>query len=179
LTKTEPTTDASASEFRHRLFWVGLIFALLGGQIALLLFMTYLATADASFSVEPDYYEKGLNWDETAIQLRQNERLGWSLNLEVAGDADEFGKRVVACTLRDGEGRPLDGATVDVVAFAHARGSQRTAFALLGVGGGRYEGQARFRRAGLWEFRFVIQRGPETFTHTQNRRLDPPGDSRS
>ncbi len=179
MSETEPTTDAPSSEFRHRLFWVGLICALLGGQIALLLIMTYLATADASFSVEPNYYQKGLNWDETAVQLRKNEQLGWSLDLQLGEDADEFNERAVACTLTDREGRPLDGATIDVIAFPHARGSQRTAITLLGVGDGRYEAQSRFRRAGLWEFRFVVQRGPETFTCTQKRKLEPPGDSQS
>ena len=78
------------------------------------------------------------------------------------------------CTLADRDGQPLDGATVDVVAFSHARGSDRTAVTLLPAGSGRYEAPVRFTRAGVWEFRLAIQRGPDTFTYVEQRDVYPP-----
>ena len=71
----KPTVEL-AHETRHRLFWVGLILALLAGQIVLMVAMVYLATSDASFAIEPDYYQKGLNWDAVAAQVRQNDTAG-------------------------------------------------------------------------------------------------------
>ena len=78
------------------------------------------------------------------------------------------------CTLADRTGQPLDGATVDAVAFSHARGSDRTAVTLLPAGSGRYEAPVRFTRAGVWEFRLAIQRGPDTFTYVEQRDVYPP-----
>jgi hypothetical protein len=68
----------------------------------------------------------------------------------------------------------VDGATVDAVAFSHARGSDRTAVTLLPAGSGRYEAPVRFTRAGVWEFRLAIQRGPDTFTYVEQRDVYPP-----
>jgi len=169
----KPTVD-SAHEARHRLFWVGVILALLAGQIALMGAMVYLATSDASFAIEPDYYQKGLNWDAVAAQTRQNTRLGWSAKIELGTAVRVTGERTLTCTLADRAGQPLDGATVDAVAFSHARGSDRTAVTLLPAGSGRYEAPVRFTRAGVWEFRLAIQRGPDTFTYVEQRDVYPP-----
>ena len=167
----EPGTpvDSSTGERRHRRFWLGCIVALLAGQIALMLVLLYLATSDRSFSVEPDYYQKGLNWDRLAAQTRHNARLGWSVRIELGPEVNVRGERALICSLADREGRPLDGATLDVVAFSHARGSERTAVTLPWAGSGRYEAPVRFAREGLWEFRLAIQRGTDTFTYVEQR----------
>jgi nitrogen fixation protein FixH len=179
VNEPQPAAERTRSESRHGMFWVGVICTLLGGQILMLLGMAYLATSDASFAIEPDYYQKGLNWDDTAAQLRTNTRLGWSLEVEVSEETTVFGDRTVSCCLTDRAGRPLNGAAVDAVAFAHARGNQRNAITLAGTGDGRYAASSQFRREGLWEFRFVVRRGPDIFTHTLQRRLDSSGGSRS
>jgi nitrogen fixation protein FixH len=166
------------SESRHRLFWVGLILALLGGQMVLLTVAVYLAESDASFAIEPDYYRKGLNWDATAAQLRENVRLGWTLGLELGEKVSVLCERTVTCTLADKAGRPLDGATVDLIAFPHARGNERASATLIPAGDGRYESKVRFARRGLWEFRFVVQREGQTFTEVQRRDVYPHGESR-
>jgi nitrogen fixation protein FixH len=174
-----PVQNTSPTEFRHRIFWVGLILALLGGQILLMLVMTYMATADASFAIEPDYYQKGIHWDAEAAQQRANARLAWSLEFKLGEEATVFGERTLACTLSDRGGRPLGGAAIDVVAFAHARGNERTAIVLTPTGDGRYEAKLPVRRNGIWEFRFVVRRGPDTYTFTEQRKVEPPGETRS
>lgn len=170
----KPATCATG-ERGHRLFWVGLIGALLAGQFMLMLVAVYLATTDPSFSIEPDYYHKGLRWDALAAQARRNERLGWSVRIELGPEVNVRGERMLICSLADREGRTLDGATVDVEAFPHARGNERTAITLLPAGHGRYEAPVRFARQGLWEFRLAIQRGSDTFTYTEQREVDSPG----
>lgn len=173
-----PASRDAGRELPHGVFWLGLILALLGGQILLMLVMVYLATIDASFAVEPDYYQKGLNWDATAAQQQENARLGWSLQLDVEKLATALGERSVTMSLREKSGGPVDGAIVDLVAFPHSRGNQRQSAALEPVGGGQYETTIRFMREGLWEFRFVIRRRSDTFTHTILRDVHSPGESR-
>jgi nitrogen fixation protein FixH len=157
---------AANPETRSRVFWVGMILALLGGQVLMLLLMVYVATSDQSFAIEPDYYQKSLRWDEHMAQVKANERLGWNLRVEVGETASVLGERTVVARLTGNDGTPLDGAQIDLVAFAHARASDRVSVTLLPQGDGAYENGLRFRRAGLWEFRAVVQRGPDTFTQT-------------
>jgi len=162
-------------ERRHRAFWVGLILALLGGQMVLICTMAYVATSDGSFAIEPDYYQKGLHWDETAAQIRKNAELGWSVRLQVGDQVGIRGERALRCRLSDNVGRALDGATIDLVAFPHARGNQRSSATLIPADDGEYATSLRFSHPGVWEFRVIVQRGPETFTQTLLRDVRPPG----
>ena len=43
------------------------------------LWVMRIANADPSFSVEPDYYRKAVDWDSTMAQRARNEALGWQL----------------------------------------------------------------------------------------------------
>ena len=171
----ERATDHA--ERRHRTFWVGLILALLGGQMVLISTMAYVATSDGSFAIEPDYYQKGLHWDETAAQIRKNVELGWSVRLQVGDQVGVRGERVLRCRLCDRSGRALDGATIDLVAFPHASGNQRSSATFIPAGDGEYETTLPFSRQGVWEFRIIVQRGPETFTQTLLRDVSAPGAS--
>lgn len=178
MVETNDATREKEAETRARWFWVGLIVLLLGGQVLLLLVMTYIATSDASFAIEPDYYQKGLNWDKTAAQVRRNEELGWQLQLSLADEASVLDERVLQCALVDRDGNALEGAVIDLIAFPHVRGRERAEVTLLPGDSGGYEATLRFDRPGIWEFRFVVQRGGETFTWTETRYVSPPGESR-
>jgi len=157
------TTDESTSRWKAY-FWPSFVIALLSGQMILILSMVYLATSDQSFAVEPDYYQKGLNWDDIAAQRRHNEELGWKIKLQTSDDR-------LRCTLTDRNGQPLDNALVDLIAFPHARGMQRDLIMLEPAGDGVYTAPVQFSRAGLWEFRFVIRHDGQTFTHTEHREI--------
>lgn len=178
MTEQAIHTTSSGSEARHRTFWVGLVLSLLGGQIAFVCVMVYMATTNGSFAIEPNYYQKGLHWDATAAQLRENDRLSWSVGIDVGDDVGTLGERIVTCTLRNKDELPLEGAIIDLVAFPHVRGQDRTLATLVAEDGGRYQTTLRFSRKGLWEFRGVVKRGPDTFTFTQQQDVYPPGESR-
>jgi nitrogen fixation protein FixH len=165
---------AAANEARHRLFWVGLICTLLGCQVVLMVVTAIIATRDNSFAVEPDYYEKSLNWDAIAAQRREDQRLGWQIALAVGAQASVLGERSVTATLTDRDGRPLDGASIELVAFPHARGNDRESAVLAPQGDGRYETTLRIKRRGLWEFRLAVKRGPDIFTSTQQQFVAQP-----
>lgn len=178
MTEEPEDTAANGSEARHRVFWVGLVLSLLGGQIAFVTVMVYMAATNGTFAVEPDYYQKGLHWDATAAQLRENDRLSWSLGIDIGDDAGTLGERTVTCTLRNVDGSPLEGAIIDLVAFPHVRGYERTSATLVAEDGGRYRTTLRFSRKGVWEFRGIVKRGPDTFTFTEQQDVYPPGESR-
>jgi nitrogen fixation protein FixH len=166
MPETTPT-PAPPRGFLSRLLWPGIIFVMLGGQLLLMAFFLYLAVSDGSFAVEPDYYQKGLHWDATLAQRRENTRLGWSVAIEIKDAGDTPAVREVRCRLTDKSGTPLDGATVDLTAFPHARGNQRATVTLLPAGNGEYRRELPMNRTGTWEFRLVASRGPEVFTDTQ------------
>ncbi|MBI5627923.1 MAG: FixH family protein [Candidatus Rokubacteria bacterium] len=163
----KPTTAASA----RNVFWPAFIVSLVAFHILASLVMVFLCTRDRSFSVEPDYYQKSLHWDDTALQQRENVRLGWAVAIEVGPALNVLGERKITCRVTAGSGEPIERAAVDLVAFSHARASERTALVLLPAGRGIYQATHRFARQGLWEFRIVIARDGETFTYTEQRQV--------
>jgi nitrogen fixation protein FixH len=146
--------------------WPYLIVALLGVSLSANLALLVLAVDDPSFAVEPEYYEKAMAWDAKRSQDRRNEELGWSLALEVTPAPDLPGSRRLEVLLRDREGRFLDEATVRLETFHNARAGNILETTLAGEGEGRYAALLPLRRPGLWEFRFVVERGEDTYTET-------------
>jgi nitrogen fixation protein FixH len=178
VTDQPPQGEPATRSLGSKILWPGIIFVLLGGQVLLMFVMVYLATSDGSFAVEPDYYQKALHWEATARQRQANRRLGWQAAFELGDQVGTLGQRTLTLLLLDRDGEPVNGAAVDLVAFPHARGSQRTSAVLRGQGNGRYSADLRFQRQGLWELRLAVSSGSDTFTHTEKRDIYPPGQSR-
>ncbi len=155
---------------RH-LFWPIFLTSLITIHVVSVVVMVVVATHDSSFAVEPDWYQKSLHYDQTAEQQRENGRLNWSVQLEVGQPLSGSNLRNVSCTILDGAGKPVEKATVDVVAFAHLRGSNRTSRVLLPKEGGGYGATLAFEDPGVWEFRLVITRGAETFTQIVKQEI--------
>ena len=71
----------------------------------------------------------------------------------------------------DGEGAPVEGASVSVEAFPIARASWIERIDLASRGQGFYSGACRLSRGGLWEFRVTAVRGDDRFTHTETKEF--------
>jgi nitrogen fixation protein FixH len=155
---------------RH-LLWPILLTSLISIHIVSVAVMVTIATHDSSFAIEPDWYLKGLNYEQTARQQRENSRLGWSVKLDVGQPLSGTNQRNVSCMVFDRAGRPVKNASIDLVAFAHVRASNRTSLVLLSHDGSPYEGTLAFDDPGIWEFRLVVTRGAETFTHICTREI--------
>jgi nitrogen fixation protein FixH len=122
-----------------------------------------VANRDASFAVEPDYYRKSLEWDQTMAQEDTNRALGW--RLAVAGERTSLpGRLRLVARLADRTGRPLDGAVVTVEARHGARAAEPVGGVLESGGEGRYAAELPLARPGLWELRFDVRRDGERFT---------------
>ncbi|NJK89058.1 MAG: hypothetical protein HC923_06405 [Myxococcales bacterium] len=122
------------------------------------IYLIVRATNDPSFAVEPDYYQKAVNWDRAKAERSASDALGWQMEL----NADTTSLRI---SLRDRLGRPIDGAFVEVEAFHNARANERLRGKLLPVGRGEYVLDQRFERAGLWEFRVAASVDDQRYVH--------------
>jgi nitrogen fixation protein FixH len=147
------------------------VIALLGGQVLLTGVAVLIATSDRSFAVEPDYYQKALQWDELQAQRRQNAASGWHAALTIDPSATPSGARRVAVRVTDREGRPVEQARVRVASFHHACAAVRTETALVAEADGVYSAGVPLRRPGLWEFRITVERADRVFTAVEVREL--------
>lgn len=168
------TTQSSKTTTKRHLLWPVLIASLIGVHIISVVTMVIVATHDRSFAVEPDFYQKGLHYENTIQQRGENTRLGWSVKLDVGPLVSGSNQRGVRCKLADRAGRPLEGAKIDLVAFAHLRASNVKSCVLLPESAGEYAGKLDFADPGIWEFRLAITRGPDTFTSVVKQEIESP-----
>jgi nitrogen fixation protein FixH len=168
-TQITGSTPPAPRSRRWAYIFIGLLTVHAGATIA----MVVVATSDPSFAVEPDYYEQALNWDAAAAQTVHNEQLNWSVRVETEAAGPETRGRMLFVHLLDAEGRALDGASVTVEWFHHARSAERTTGELPPASAGRYAGILPLDRPGMWEVRLIIRRGPETFT--KRTHIEIPG----
>lgn len=142
--------------------WPYLLVGLLVTSAAGNLVMVAIATQVPTFAVEDDYYRKSLDWDKSREERRRSAELGWTVDLEIE-------KGSLRARLRDRDGRPIEGATIRVVAFHNARAADKLEFGLDSA----YAASTPPLRPGLWEFRFDVTRGGERFVHTLRKRVEP------
>ena len=176
---SEPIDPVVLERLKRRAWvWPAIVIALLGGNVLVGAVTVYLAMSDPSAAVEPDYYRKALDWDHTAAQLRANTELGWGVELTVGREAGARGERTVSLALADRDGAPVGGAQVSYEAFPQARGNQRIAGTFDPRELGVYAGDLMLPRAGMWEFRFAIERGELRFTSVEKHFVWPTNGAR-
>ncbi len=161
-------------------YWPWIVVGLLALMALINAALVYNAHKDPSHAVEPDYYRKALDWDETAAQRKYNRELGWLLELDfkpvpegMAGALPEAGppNTLLLCRLLDGAGTRLAGAEIRVSCFHNAWSGHRIEAALPPLADG-YGAALRLGPPGLWEFRSEVRRSGERFTSVQTRLLE-------
>jgi nitrogen fixation protein FixH len=151
--------------------WPAFIAGALALQVLGSIVTIYLATSNPSYAVEDDYYQKALAWDDRRAQDRRSLELGWTLQFEVTPATVAADRAVLSVDLGDAGGAPVDGALLTVEAFHNARADDVFRAPLDGHGDGRYSASLPIARQGVWELRFVAERGEDRFTHTEKRYL--------
>lgn len=157
----EPTAQP-APRPRGYYRWPAIIFALIGVQLLMGAITIYFATNDSSFAVVPDAYAKAVAWDDSAAANRASQALGWSHELRI-GSPDTVGDRYVFVTLKDAEGRPLEGAAVRGEAFHLARAADRRPLEFRVVSPGLYRAAGELRRDGRWVVQLTATRGDDVY----------------
>jgi nitrogen fixation protein FixH len=141
--------------------WPIAIGGILGLTIAANIWLIRVANGDPTFAIEPDYYRKALHWDDELAQRRHNDALGWTVTPTLSL---ERRSGMLDVALRDRDGVPVTGASVEVVAVHNTRAADPVAARLAGDGRGHYRAALDTDRPGLWQLRFEIRRGAERFT---------------
>lgn len=124
-----------------------------------------VASGDPSFVIEPDYYQKAVDWDSTMARSARSAALGWTLTARLA-PASADGNVTLTAQLRDAGGEPVTGAVVTVEATHNARAANILAAELTPAEDGSYTAMLPAARRGLWELRFEVARNGEQFTAT-------------
>lgn len=163
------TLTTPAAPERKSWLWPNAVYALIGMNLIVVAVTVYAANHDPSFAVEPDYDTKALEWNKTAAQIASNQKLGWTLAVD-NWPAARSGQNLTI-RLTDSVGRPLEGAAVELTAFASIRASTRLKATLAPAGPGVYTGPLAIGRSGLWEFRFIVKRGPDTYTRSLEQEI--------
>ena len=153
--------------------WPFAIAGILLAGIASNVAFVVLASSDPAAAVEPDYYRKGVAWDEEMAQQRRNIALGWSAHAALFLGAHGSAGRL-ELTLADSLGRPLTGAAVQALVMHNARAAAVQSVALHDEGAGRYSARVAAERPGLWEVRLSVQRSSRRFTARERIQAAPP-----
>jgi nitrogen fixation protein FixH len=160
--------EADAGPKRRRFFpWPGLIFVLIGANMCVVAITVFLATSDKSVAVEPNYYAKGLQWEDRARDLEWSRKLGWKAGVEVNAGSP----RTVTLRLTDRDGAAVAGATISLVTFHNARSRDRLEFDLQETEPGVYAATAPMDRAGQWRFRVSARLGADHFVSEFDQKL--------
>jgi nitrogen fixation protein FixH len=149
--------------------WPVAVASILGLTVAANIWLIRVASSDPSFAIEENYYERGVHWDDELAQRASNRALGWKLIATMTHAGPGRGT-VLHIALTDSAIVPIEGASVMVKAMHVARANDAMQVTLGSRGAGQYEAHLPIERAGLWELRIDVHRGPDRFTATE--RLD-------
>jgi hypothetical protein len=142
--------------------WPWVPAGLLASMLAGLGSMALIAIRDPGFALERDYYAKAVHYDREIEQRAQNARLGWSA-VSTVGAAVRGSTTRLDVQVRARSGL-VSGARVSVQALRNASASTVLVAHCEESAPGRYHAELPLAHAGLWEFRFVVERGAERFT---------------
>jgi hypothetical protein len=153
-------------------FWMSVPIALLTMSVIMWGTATWIAVSDdASYAIEKDYYQKGLDWDLHLAQQKANADLGWQLVQTIHRSKRGADNHLVEVELLDAQGKALTGASIHLEAFhvAHSKFPQEVDFKPIAASDSngqqsRFKATLRLQPAGQWEWRWVVHRDDELFT---------------
>lgn len=126
-------------------------------------------------TVEQDYYNKALHWDDHEAMVQASARLGWKADITVGSAVTSQGQRALILKLTDKDGAPVEHAQVQVAFFhrAHPMDLRQAELKATGAeGGGTYAGSVPLDQAGIWEFRLTVHRPAATGTTPEKAGAD-------
>jgi nitrogen fixation protein FixH len=134
--------------------------------------MVSLAVSDPSFSVEPKYYQKAASFDDELRRRAASRALGWQVEVtEFRRSAD--GTLSLRARLTDRNHTPLAGVGLSVEAMANLRSQDVRSASSSSDEAGWVSVQLAAGAPGLWELRFVAERGTDEFSQVVRKDLAP------
>ncbi len=153
--------------------WPLFVVGLLSMSVATVTITVMASRSDGGAQVVEDYYQKAVNWDETAALQAASAALGWQIELTVAAtSADEEG-RPVEIMLRTRDGQPVDQARGAIRAFRPHRANVVAERTLVAVDGtpGLYRQTLPIQQTGLWDFEITATQDSLRFQTTIRKEI--------
>jgi len=158
MTDQRTQDPGGAGFFERGLHWPVGLAVLFACSASGVLYTAFLGAGPGSRAIEPDYYERAVDWDAERARLDAADRLGWTIEPGIASRPDASGSRLVSVLLLDAQGEPILDALVEIVCFAHAHAHERITARLPGLGAGQYQTRIEgMGRAGHWELRVSVE----------------------
>ena len=154
--QTEQQREEHAKlEKRARRFWVGLIVAFLGLQVAIGFFSLYVALGDPTVAVIPNYHQSALDWDVKQRAQQMLVQLGWDVS--VTATPVQNGERQLQAMLLGKNGHRIEQVLVTGKVYHHARGGEIHTLRLKETDPGLYVASIPLTRAGLWRVELSLE----------------------
>ncbi len=141
--------------------WPAALVAVLGITVLANVAIYWTANHDTSFAVEPDYYQRAIDWDSTVARGQRSAALGWDTKVQLA--PPEGGHATLSVTITNRDGLPLDSADVRAVLSHNAQGATVYSLRLLAAGPGLYAARVPSTAQGLWRLDLAATRGDDAF----------------
>lgn len=153
---------------------IGIVAILLAGVVGNLAVIV-ITKDDPSFSVEPDYYRKAVDWDSTAARQVRSDALQWRVAARVeTGTGDQS---QLTLDLTDAQGAIVRDATLRGSLLHIARGDDVQQVVFTQSASGAYVASVPMPRAGVWELRLTADRDSSHFVHTVRVETTAPAPS--
>lgn len=161
----EAEISAEDRELFAKWKWVGLIVGLLALQVFVGGMAIFLANSDPTYSIEPNYHQKAMEFDKVLAARQVSHQLGWKWTIVPGHQIDSTGRRELNIQLQDANLQPITDALISVQLMHHAKGNKRQNIKLTPVPDkpGQYQGTALIDRAGLWQVDLSADRQTEHF----------------
>lgn len=138
---------------------------ILGATVVGNLVMMKVANGDPSFAIEPNYYQKAVQFDSTMAEAKRSAALGWSATSTIVASG-AANAHTVTVHLLDAQLQPVQGATVTITALFNARANDVLSATLHESAPGLYEASLAARYPGQWEVRVDAVRGTDHFVES-------------
>ena len=163
---------------RHRLpphiTWPLFIIGLLTMNVVTVVITVMAARSDGGAQVIDNYYQKAVNWDETAALQAASDALGWQAEIVLPPDPQQPSPRLVDVTLHDREGQPIDGAQGTIRAFRPHRADVVAERPLTASETpGLYRQSFPINQDGLWDFEIVAVQDSLRFQTVIRKEIAP------
>jgi nitrogen fixation protein FixH len=142
---------------------------LLAHTAGILVFVTIASRQ--KYTVVPDYYAKGLSYDQHKAKLLASQQLGWVSECHIGSSISDSGKRSGRLVLVDAQNVPIRGAviTLSIVHPAHPERIDRPI--LREVEPGVYEFETFIIQPGNWDFDLSAERGEQLFLSKETKLI--------
>jgi nitrogen fixation protein FixH len=144
-----------------RFVWPGMVFALIGVNVAIVAVTVFASRRDSSYALVPAYDRKAMHFQEEIDRRAASTKLGWTIEAVITQSPD--GTARVAFELRDAARTPITGAELAISFFHHAHAANRRDSLLSETAPGFYASSDRLAQKGLWRFEVAAQRGDDRF----------------